>query len=583
MERKPGTTVSDGRKGRRRRRIMLLLFAILCGTALGAYYWEHFVPSAKHEQPDFGGLNKPIFYLGSMLEQQAIGKEESLKLPFDVVKEHLDPNVIYEAASESTIITTQNKVVRLRTSQLTGAVNEKPFTLKFPTEKKSGLMYLPVDPLKDLYRMELREASDTGAVLLFKEGDTIHWYKVPADPDHPSRTVAMRRDPSIKAPIYADLAQGESVMVWGEEERDGKTWLRVQRPNGYSGYVQQEQLAVDRDETIPPHTLPPAFEPWKPQQGKINVTWEQVVTKSPDTTQIGPMPGLDVVSPTWFQLDDGEGNIKNVADPAYVKWAHNNNYQVWALFSNGFDPKRTTEALATYDKRMKMIKQLLSFAQMYSLQGINIDFENVNVKDKQNLVQFVREMSPLLHEQGLVVSLDVTPKSTSESWSMFYDRKALIDSLDYMMLMAYDEYWASSPKSGSVASLPWVEKSVTQLLKEDEIPPSKLILGIPFYTRIWTEDPKAGKPSSKAVYMDNPQRLIKEKKLTPVYLADTGQNYAEYVEDGKTIRIWLEDETSIKARLELVKKYDLAGIASWRRGYETPNVWPLIDSYLSAP
>lgn len=97
-----------------------------------------------------------------------------------------------------------------------------------------------------------------------------------------------------------------------------------------------------------------------------------------------------------------------------------------------------------------MTKQLLSFAQMYGLQGINIDFENVDLDDKQNLVQFVREMTPLLHEQGLVVSIDVTPRSGSEMWSMFYDRKALIESVDYMMLMAYDEHWASSPKAGSV-------------------------------------------------------------------------------------------------------------------------------------
>lgn len=76
---------------------------------------------------------------------------------------------------------------------------------------------------------------------------------------------------------------------------------------------------------------------------------------------------------------------------------------------------------------------------------------------------------------------------------------------------------------------------------------------------------------------------MKEKKLTPVFSPETGQNYLEYQEDGKTIKIWLEDETSIKARMELIKKYDLAGVASWRRGYETPEVWSLIDSYLAGP
>ena len=104
---------------------------------------------------------------------------------------------------------------------------------------------------------------------------------------------------------------------------------------------------------------------------------------------------------------------------AYVKWAHEQGLQVWALFSNSFDPDLTTKVLASVDSRFFMIQQLIGFAQVYQLQGINIDFENVYTADKENFVQFVRELTPLLHEQGLVVSVDVTPKSNSEMWSRF--------------------------------------------------------------------------------------------------------------------------------------------------------------------
>jgi spore germination protein YaaH len=231
---------------------------------------------------------------------------------------------------------------------------------------------------------------------------------------------------------------------------------------------------------------------------------------------------------------------------------------------------------------MKIIKQLLSFAKMYQLQGINIDFENVYLKEKENLVQFVKEMTPFMHEKGLVVSLDVTPKSTNEMWSMFYDRPALAKVLDYMMVMTYDEHWATSPKSGSVASLPWVESSLTRLLKEDQIPPSKLVLGVPFYTRVWTEETKDGKTkvSSEAYSMAGVQKLISDKKLTPVFLPEVGQNYVEYTEGNKRIRIWIEDEVSMKSRIELVNKYDLAGVASWRRGFERQEIWQVIQDTL---
>ncbi len=73
----------------------------------------------------------------------------------------------------------------------------------------------------------------------------------------------------------------------------------------------------------------------------------------------------------------------------------------------------------------------------------------------------------------------------SDQWSKFLDREAISKYVDYVMLMAYDEHWASSPTSGSVASIGWVERGVSESLKL--IPKEKLILGVPFYTRIWTE------------------------------------------------------------------------------------------------
>src|SRR5699024_10415643 len=103
------------------------------------------------------------------------------------------------------------------------------------------------------------------------------------------------------------------------------------------------------------------------------------------------------------------------------------------------------------------------------------------------LTQFVRELTPLMHEQGLVVSMDVTIRGGSEMWSLFYDREALGQIVDYMIVMTYDEHYAASPVAGSVASLPWVEKGMTDIEQHDGVPASKLILGAPTYTRIWTE------------------------------------------------------------------------------------------------
>lgn len=561
--------------------IAALLVFIASFTITAYQLWDRYYPNSEHITPSFDGNPKPLFYGGSMLGDSAIGEKEGLKLPLNVVQRLIDPTVLYEEASESVIMTSKDKVIRMKTSELTALMNEKPTDLKFPVEKKNGVVYLPVEPLISLTSTTLRESSETGAVLLFKEGEEIQWGIVAQIPDKPQKTIPMREEPTIKAPILADLKQGDKVIVWSESE--DAEWYKVQLTNGHMGYVQKSKIGSIEKEVIPQKPAIPNPVQWKPAGGKVNLTWEQVTTKNPDTSKIAPMTGLNVISPTWFHLQDKEGNLQNLADAAYVKWAQSQDLQVWALFSNGFDPERTSAALATYDKRMKMIKQLLGFAQLYKLQGINIDFENVYLKDKKNLTQFVREMTPLLHEQGLVVSMDVTAKSSSENWSMFYDRKALAETLDYMMVMTYDEHYAASPVAGSVASLPWVEKSITQIMKEDNVPASKLILGIPFYTRVWTEEPKDGKTavSSRAIFMDTFNKTIAEKKLTPVFDEASKQNYVEYMDGEKKIRVWLEDQSSVKARIELVNKYNLAGVGSWRRGYETLETWETINSTLS--
>ncbi|MEO3945720.1 glycosyl hydrolase family 18 protein [Gorillibacterium sp. CAU 1737] len=565
---------------RKRRRFgppFLVLLLLTAALVVSYRYWND-RPNQEHVAPDFGGLAKPVYYAGELLKPEAIGSGETLALPLPVVEKHLDPYIRYEADSQSVIITTTDRVVRMKTRELTAFLNDKPFSLQVPVEEKNKVTYVPVQALKDYYRFQLSESSDTGAVLLKKEGDAIQWAKVPANEKHPSRTVSLRSLPTVKAPIYSDLKQEQSVMLWGEEEG----WYRAQTESGILGYVQKEDLILDRTETVPVQPETPAFDPGKPLGEKINLTWQQIWSTKPDLDKIGDMPGLNVISPQWLHLLDGEGTVTTKADLAYSKWAHDRGYRIWALFNNGFDPDRTSQALASYDTRIKVIKQLAAYAEMYQMQGINVDFENVYLKDKENFVQFLREMAPILHEQGLVVSVDITVKGGSEVYSKFLDRKALAEAADYLILMGYDEHWATSQTAGSVASLPWVEEGVSRILEEDGVPADKFILGVPFYTRIWTEETVDGKKkvSSKAYSMDYIQSLIKEKNLTPVMLDDIGQHYVEYKEDGKTMKIWIEDAVSMQKRMDIISKYDLAGVASWSRGMESANIWPLMQKAL---
>jgi spore germination protein YaaH len=570
-------------------RIMIVLCILLIAGAGGYLAWLRTLPNTESIVPDYG-YAIPVMYEGAVLETEAKRDGEELMLPLDTIQELLgeDAAIHYEEGGEdsggSVIMTTAGRVLHMKTEALTATMNSKPFELAIAAKKEGETVMLPLTPVQELYGMQAEIAANTGIVTLLKPGQSIpRAAALPIEGDEKSedKWAAMRSEPSIHAPIVERIAADGVVRIWGEA--DG--WYRVQSASGHLGYGAKSDYALAEVENVPEPKADEPFVAWKVLGSRINLTWEAVYNVPADPAKIGEMPGVNVVSPTWFELMDDQGTIKSKADPNYVTWAHGRGMQVWALFNNSFEPDRTTEVLNDYETRLKMSQQLLSYARMYKLQGINIDFENVHTKDKANLVQFVREFTPLAHDQGLVVSIDVTPKSNSEMWSAFLDRKSLGKIVDYMMVMTYDEHWASSPKAGSVASLPWVEQSVKRILEEDGVPARKLVLGIPLYTRIWVETKDENgklKVSSKAYGMETIDKLIAERKLKPVFDEAAGQHYVEYEEDGARHRIWIEDETSIRARGELAKTYGLGGVATWQRGFQKPAIWQALHEALES-
>lgn len=572
--------VRPPRGQRKKRRVGLIMLVFLFMTsAIATFGWfgyMKYIPSREYQQPSYASAS-PIIIGGLEARQGALIDNGEVKLPLPVLETLFqeDKPFHYESATGTIVLTSVDKVLRLKTDALTGILNKQPYKLTIAAEVTNDIVYIPSAPIEELYGLKVDYNANTGIVSLLKEGETVQLAEVLSE-----KGAAVRTEPSIREPYLLKVPQGESMRVW----EDNGDWLLVQTAEGHIGYMRNKDVKLSGTETVSELEREDPFVPWKLDGRKINMTWEAVYERRVDPSKIGEMPGVNVVSPTWFELTDGAGTIKGKADSAYVKWAHDRGYQVWALFSNGFEPERTTQALASVESRFVMIQQLLAFAEMYKLQGFNIDFENVYTKDKENLVQFMKELTPLLHEAGLVVSIDVTPKSNSEMWSVFLDRAALGRTVDYMMVMAYDEHWASSPKSGSVASLPWTENSIARILQEDGVPADKLILSMPLYTRIWSE--KTGEDgklevSSKAVGMDRVKRIIEEKKLVPVLDAAAGQNYVEYEEEGIKQRIWIEDDYSMKARVDLVHKYNLAGVATWQRTFQTPSIWHTINEGLS--
>ena len=545
--------------------ITLALMALLAAGAGVAYA----LISPIYQTADPRAAITVFLVNGQVVAGSPAREGEEFHIPLEQVKQLWDANIRWEPTTQQVIITTADKVIDLYTGRLTAFYNSKPVELSFPVTLRDGQPCLPLTLLAAIYKLKFTYFNDGNVLAVESSGRA--WAKAkPLAADAP-----LRRGPNLRAPILARLPADAELAVLGEEQN----WLRVLTERGVLGYVAEADLTLTAAENPPDKA--PLPDPWlrRPLGQKVSLVWEHVLQKTPSMDGAGKL-AVNVVSPTWFSLADGEGKIHNLADPDYVRWAHSRGYDVWALFSNSFKPDITHAVLQDPERRRALIKQLLAFARLYSLDGINLDFENMGAADRDLYSQFVRELAPYLREQNLVVSVDVTVSAVS-SWSVGYDRHALGEAADFVAVMTYDEHWSTSPTAGSVASLPWVERGVKALLAE--VPAEKLLLGIPYYTRVWQEQTVDGKPkvTSSAVSMAAAERLLSQKNAAKVWDEAAGQNYFEYRENGSRYRVWLEDEQSLKARLELARKYRLAGAAYWRRGFEKDGVWDLVNTELA--
>ena len=327
--------------------------------------------------------------------------------------------------------------------------------------------------------------------------------------------------------------------------------------------------------------------------GKINLTWHQIYNTG--VTKTGNhMDGVNVISPTWFRLVDNTGltpysyehefysdlnlYIADLSNKDYIKDCKAEGYKVWAMFNTEGSPSKTSKFLNSAPARAACVNMMKDMILKYDLDGINLDFENMNKSDRDLYTQFVKEMADMCHSVGAILSVDVTKyEPTSPTYSLCYDRTAIAKYADYVGLMAYDQNGTWSTEAGSVADLEWTEKALIKTL--EEVPNEKLLLGIPFYARIWeTVNGKVVKTS--AVGMTTVANKIAENNATVYYDEKTGQNYAEWTSGNSVFKVWIEDKTSIKARLDLIEEYDLAGVASWSKTFETPDIWGFIEENL---
>lgn len=499
------------------------------------------------------------------LKEELIIEDGIVYLSMKDIQNFLDNYIYEEEETEQIITSSDKKIAAIGFESKNIVVNGANMKIGATAIRKDEEIYLPISELADVYDIEIEYVKDTDIVTI----DSLDREQEKATT---TKNVNVKLYAKLLSKTIDKIEKTDSVIVI-KDVKNG--WTKVRTENGIIGYIKTNKLAdftTVREEIIE-----------EPQvDGKINMFWDYYseYASAPDRTG-QEIQGVNVVSPSFFYINNKSEFTDKVgtAGKKYIEWAHSNGYKVWPMLSNSeAGIKITSGILNSYEKRQDLIEEILDVCTEYNLDGINIDFEFMYEKDKDVFSRFIIELVPRMKEMGLVTSVDVTAPDGSPNWSLCYDRLVLGNVADYLAFMAYDQYGTSSTSAGTTAGYDWIELALNKFITTYEVEPEKIILGMPFYTRVWTETID-GDVSSKVVNMKNIESVL-PNDAEKVWKEDVKQYYVEYQSGSSIKKIWIEDEKSIEEKVSLVSKYNLAGVSCWEKDREIDTIWKIIDEGL---
>jgi spore germination protein len=328
---------------------------------------------------------------------------------------------------------------------------------------------------------------------------------------------------------------------------------------------------------------------------------------------------IDLVGAQWVTID-ACGGLSSRDDQTLKQFARGRGIQVLPsllTLSGWLNHRLLTEE----DVTAQALGQIVNYTLAEDYPGFDLDLEAVDPSDRTALTTFVQQLSTALHEQGKLLTLAIPAKDhdVTLGWAGAYDYAALGAAADLVTIMAY-EYSGPFSGPGSVAPYDWVDRVLA--FATGQIPPEKLLLGVPFYGYDWNTTSggarSVGYPLAAALverYAAAPSFDLVTQSATFSYSVPNGEPAgfrppAAAVVHHVTSReapacgvvppaprpiptraptpvpdvpqaheVWFEDSTSVAARFDLADRYGVGGISAWHLGLEDPLVWQLIREW----
>ena len=512
----------------------------------------------------------PIVLQDERIADQAIVADGVYYLPLDTVLTYFNDTFYYDSAEQLLLYATPTDIVRTAVGTTTytenGTETDAGYVVALNRDDKA---YVALDFVRKYTNFSWEAFENPQRLQIYTEWGSVKTATVKKD-------TKVRYQGGIKSSILTSVEKGDKVTVLETMEK----WSKVKTQDAIIGYVENKRLsdAKDTEQTPVTDVVDPEYTSIS-REGKVNLVWHMVTNATANAKVdqlLATSKNVNVISPTWFALADNQGNLSSLADADYVNKMHAQGIQVWALVKN-FDLNtevNTTEVLSRTSSRTNLISQIISGVKAYGIDGVNLDFELVPEEAGPAYVEFIRELSVSCRKEGIVFSIDNFPPG---GYNAYYDLETQGKVADYVIIMGYNEHWVGGPEYGPVASIDFVEKGITDTIAS--VPAEKVINALPFYSILWTLSEPTG---SEAYTMTNQSEWVAQTGAQVQWDDTACQNHAAVTQNGVNYEIWLEDAQSIGVKLNVMKKYNLAGVAAWRLGQETPDIWDVITEYLNS-
>ena len=560
--------------------VPIVLILLVIAAALGSQIFERF--SYSKNQADLNEYFKlaqadevAMVVQDALVEEKALLRGGVVYFALSTVETYFTDRFYVNSMEQVLLFTTDTDVIQIHIGDdsnvmyVSGAGQELDYQAAF---YEGDTLYIAADYVKRYANFDYQVYDEPLHMQIYTEWASYTEAEI-------AKKTALRYQGGIKSDILVQLSAGDVVSVLEQMDK----WSKVKTQDAYIGYVENKFLKGEKQmertcdtgfQEIVYHNVQ--------KEGMINLTFHQVfeeVGGEKLAQALSTARGVNVVSPTWFRLNNNSGDFGSLANASYVAKAHELGIEVWALVTDVDSMDQFgveidfVELLSSSANRRHLIEGLMAQVDSFGLDGINIDFEKVRSDSGIHFVQFLRELSIETRKRGVVLSVD---NYVPSDYTAHYNRKEQGIIADYIIIMGYDEHYVGGGAAGSNASITFVEDGIADT--KEVVPAEKIINAVPFYTRVWESGPDGLKAST--LTMNAQADWIARNGVTPVWMDEFCQNYAEYQKDDTLYQCWLEDVESIRVKLQVMQSQGIKGVASWKLGLETPAVWDVIAEYM---